>query len=301
MRPRTCHPVQSTPPQPQQPRPSHPPHPVSPGPAHAATLPAAEASPSVAPPHLCVSHVLPQAAIAPRPRPLGMRAAPRHARHPAPVPHAPASAGPGHGARAMFLVVVPCALVPATPCNQHHHSPRNRARRTLPRPGCFSRVPPQPPAHPPACRTHLSPLAQVKVPKPCFLLLSHAPSHLPPHAINTTTAPATAPVAPPSPRQSWPGARRQAPDRWACAPPRDTPGTPLPTAAASSSLPRPGCFSRARAARTCCRWCRPIRLARAACRRTTRPCRSHRQTCACPCPAAASPFLATVRDEFARG
>ena len=41
MRPRTCHPVQSTPPQPPQPRPSHPPHPVSPGPAHAATLPTA--------------------------------------------------------------------------------------------------------------------------------------------------------------------------------------------------------------------------------------------------------------------
>jgi len=55
MRPRTCHPVQSTPPQPQQPRPSHPPHPISPGPAHAATLPAAEASPSVAPPHTCAS------------------------------------------------------------------------------------------------------------------------------------------------------------------------------------------------------------------------------------------------------
>jgi hypothetical protein len=42
------------------------------------------------------------------------------------------------------------------------------------------------------------------------LSLSHAPSYLAPRAINTT-APATAPVAPPSPRQSWPGARRHAP------------------------------------------------------------------------------------------
>ena len=230
--------MHSTPPQPPQPRPSHPPHPVSPGPAHAATLPTAAASPSVAPPHtcasvmpcrrlparhvparwacapppdtpgtlrpcrthlsplaqvwvpepwrlplshapsylpthaintttapatapvappsprqswsgarrqapdrcslpvrrppahLCLSHVLPHAASAPRPRPLGMRAAPRHARHPAPVPHAPDSVGPGVGAEAMVLVVVPCALVPATPCKQLHHSSRNRARRT---------------------------------------------------------------------------------------------------------------------------------------------------------------------------
>jgi hypothetical protein len=74
MRPRTCHPMQSTPPQPPQPRPSHPPHPISPGPAHAATLPAAEASPSVElarrpPAHQCVSHVLPHAASAPSPYP----------------------------------------------------------------------------------------------------------------------------------------------------------------------------------------------------------------------------------------
>ena len=82
---------------------------------------------------------------------------------------------------------------------------------------------------------------------------------------------------------------------------------PLPPAAASRvqaasaacllSLPH----TRPRAARTCLRWLRPLRLARAASRRTTRPCRSQWQTCACPCPAAASPFLPTVRDEFARG
>jgi len=138
--------MQSTPPQPPQPSPSHPPHPVSPGPAHAAPLPTAEASPSVCasvmslrpspPAHQCVSHVLPQAASAPRPRPL-----------PAPVPHAPVSVGPGEGSGAMLRAVVKCALVPATPCNQHHHSPRNRARRTPLTPSVLARR--TPPGCPP--------------------------------------------------------------------------------------------------------------------------------------------------------
>jgi hypothetical protein len=152
----------------------------------------------------------------------------------------------------------------------------------------------QPPAHPPACRTHLLPSLWTITPFPCSLSLSHAPSYLPPHAINPTTAHATAPVAPPSPRQSLPGARRHAADR-----------------CRQQQPPRPGCFrrvplslphTRPRAARTFCRRCRPLRPARAACRRTTRPCRTHRETCACPCPAAAAASLATVRFmEFARG
>ena len=96
---------------------------------------------SVKPPpaHQCVSHVLPHAASAPRPRPLGMRAAPRHARHPAPVPPAPVSVDPGVVAAPTALVVVKCALVPATPCNQHHHSSRNRARRTPLTPSVLAR------------------------------------------------------------------------------------------------------------------------------------------------------------------
>ena len=143
-----------------------------------------------------------------------------HSPHPAPASVAP----PRHTSAS----VMSCRRLPA------RHAPARWA--------C---APPRDtPGTPRPCRTHLFPLAKVMVPKPCCLPLSHAPSYLPPHAINTTTAPAAVPVAPPSPRQSWPGARRQAPDRWACAPPRDTPGTPLPTAAASRSLPLPGCFSR---------------------------------------------------------
>ena len=68
-----------------------------------------------------------------------MRAAPRHARHPAPVPHAPVSGGAGVRAAPMAHAVVPCALVPATPCNQHHPSPRNRARRTPLTPSVLAR------------------------------------------------------------------------------------------------------------------------------------------------------------------
>jgi hypothetical protein len=161
---------------------------------------------------------LPQDARTPRPRPMGMCAALRHARHPSTVPHAPVSVGPGVGAGAMLLVVVPCALVPGTPCNQHH-SPRNGARRTpLTTSVLARRTPPRSPPLPPAAASRVQAASVLSLPHTC-----------------------------------------------------------------------------PRAARTCCCWCRPLCFARTVCRRTTRPCRSHRQTCACPCPAEASTSLATVQ------
>jgi hypothetical protein len=92
MRPRTCHPMQSTPPQPTQPRPSHPPHPVSPCPAHAATLPTAAASSSLrvqAASDACLSA----------------------SRTPARVPHAPSAVAVDHYALPVPLAAAPLARV----------------------------------------------------------------------------------------------------------------------------------------------------------------------------------------------
>ena len=203
-----------------------------------------------------------------------MRAAPRHARHPAPVPPAPVSVDPGVVAAPTALVVVKCALVPATPCNQHHHSSRNRARRTPLTPSVLARrTPPRSrPLQPPRPSPPRTPVRQ-SCPAACCQRATPPPAG---HARRPET--------------------RQAP-RSRPLPPAAASRVQAASAACLLSLPH----TRPRAARTCLRWCRPLRLARAASRRTTRPCRSHIQTCACPCPAAASPFLATVRDEFARG
>ena len=110
---------------------------------------------------------LPQDARTPRPRPMGMCAALRHARHPSTVPHAPVSVGPGVGAGAMLLVVVPCALVPGTPCNQHH-SPRNGARRTpLTTSVLARRTPPRSPPLPPAAASRVQAASVLSLPHTC--------------------------------------------------------------------------------------------------------------------------------------
>jgi hypothetical protein len=260
----------------------------------------------------------------------------------------------------MELAVVPCALVPATPCNQHHPSPRNRARRTPltpsvlarptptrsrplkpPRPspprtpvrqscpaaGCQRATPP-PAGHARRPETRQAPRARAA--RTCFRRArswcrSHGACRCPmrprtcqPMQSTPTQPPQPRPSHPPHPVSPGPAHAAKLPTAGHARRPetRQAPRSrPLPPSAASRvqaasaacllSLPH----TRPRAARTCLRWCRPLRLVRAcrplrlvrASRRTTRPCRSQWQTCACPCPAAASPFLPTVRDEFARG
>ena len=239
------------------------------------------------------------------------------------------------GAAPMSIVLVKCALVPATPCNQHHHSPCNSARRTSLTPSVLARrTPPlSRPMKPPRLLPPRTPVSQSCPPAGCQGATPPPDGHARrPETRQTPLARAAitcfswarcrcrshvacrCPMRPRTwhPVQSTP----QPPQRRPSHPPHPVSPGPahaasLPTSASSSSLPCPGCFrrvplslphTRPRAARTFCRRCRPLRPARAACRRTTRPCRTHRETCACPCPAAAAASLATVRFmEFARG
>jgi hypothetical protein len=180
-----------------------------------------------------------------------MRAAQRHARHPAPVPRAPVSAGPGVGAVAVPRFVVPCALVPANNRLSHthptaHHHPQ----------------PPRPSPPPHTCASVLS----------CRMLPArHAPVPPAGHARRPETRQA------PHARAArtcfrWPRCRCRGrgtcrcPMRpRTCPPMQSTPPQPpqprpsqtphpispgpahaatLPTTAASSSLPHPGSIRR---------------------------------------------------------
>ena len=127
MRPRSCHHYP-------------PPHPSTPTPPPAAPAPVAPRTPvRQACPAACSQRAtLPPAGHA--------RAAPRHARHPAPVPRAPVSGGASVGAMAVPHGVVKCALIPAIHClprthppaGAHHHKspPRTPVRQSCPTACC---------------------------------------------------------------------------------------------------------------------------------------------------------------------
>ena len=94
----------------------------------------------------------------------------------------------------MDLAVVPCALVPATPCNQHHHSPRNRARRTPLTPSVLARR--TPPRSRPLGMRAAPRHARHPAPDRCRQQQPPASRLLQPRASSASRTPARVPHAP---------------------------------------------------------------------------------------------------------